>query len=660
MVDLGETHTNMEDTSSTEGLLEKYDYIVIGGGTAGLAVAARLTEDFNVRVLVLEAGANHMANPRVTIPGLALSTWSDPELDYCFKTIPQEHLGDRIVAQPRGKVLGGCSAINIGMMTYPSRFGMDGWAELGNPSWNFDSLAPYYRKFHTFISPSKETREQLGLDYLDDKTQGMSGPVQVSYGEEIDPLSKAWPATFQNLNLKMRSDPLTGETIGAQSNPAAVDPKTKTRSYAASAYYSLEIAKRPNLRVLTEAQAEKILLEKRGGIVSAKGVQFTTRSGDIRYIYARNEVILSAGVIKSPQLLEVSGIGSARLLQSHCIKVMIDNPYVGENLQDHVAAHLSLEMADGLMSVDMLREPGIMDAIMSLYINSKSGPLAQGTFSSAFTPMMDFLDISRKAELVRMLDEILGNVKNGSHPALTKQHSLIKNILLRENDSSSQYFAAPFQLNSHEGPDPQEHLKPTTPGNYLTIFVALSHPFSRGSVHINSADPNVAPTIDPKYFSHPLDIEILARHVQFFETIAKTEPFSTLLKPNGRRIPVDTHVEDLATAKELSKLLISNYHPTGTCAMMPRDMGGVVNERLIVHGTTNLRVVDASIMPMIPRGNIQSSVYAIAERAADIIKQDRILSEQAASAADIIKQDLSCGMQTLSAEQASGLDTAVH
>ena len=570
------------------------------------------------------------------------------------------HLGNRIVAQPRGKVLGGCSAINIGMMTYPSKSGIDSWAELGNPSWNFDSLAPYYRKFHTFIPPSKETREQLSLDYWDETAHGLSGPVQVSFGEEIDPLSKAWPETFKSLNLKMSSDPVTGETIGAQSNPGAVDPRTKTRSYSASAYYSPEIAQRPNLRVLTEAQAEKILLENRAGIVSAKGVQFTTRSGDIRYIYARKEVILSAGVIKSPQLLETSGIGSAKLLQSHCIKVMVDNPYVGENLQDHVAAHLSLEMAEDLMSADMLREPGVMEALMSMYTTSKSGPLAQATFSSAFTPMMEFQDIGRKDELVRMLDENTVDIKNDSHPAFAKQHSLIKNILLRKDDSSSQYFAAPFQLNSHEGPDPQQHLKPTTPGNYLTIFVALSHPFSRGSVHINSADPNKAPTIDPRYFSHPLDIEILGRHVQFLETIAKTEPFSALLKPNGRRIPADTHVEDLAAAKELSKLLISNYHPTGTCAMMSRDMGGVVNEHLIVHGTTNLRVVDASIMPMIPRGNIQSSVYAIAERAADIIKQDRIFDEQAASAADIIKQDLSCGMQTISNGQASGLDTAVH
>ena len=545
-------------------------------------------------------------------------------------------------------------------MTYPSKSGIDSWAELGNPSWNFDSLAPYYRKFHTFIPPSEETREQLSLDYWDETAHGSSGPVQVSFGEEVDPLSKAWPETFKNLNLKMSSDPVTGETTGAQSNPGAVDPRTKTRSYAASAYYSPKIAQRPNLRVLTEAQAEKVLLENRAGVVSAKGVQFTTRSGDIRYIYARKEVILSAGVIKSPQLLEISGIGSAKLLKSHCIKVMVDNPYVGENLQDHVAAHLSLEMSDGLMSADMLREPGIMEALMSMYTTSKSGPLAQATFSSAFTPMMEFQDISQKDELLRMLDENLVDIKSDSHPALAKQHSLIKNILLRRDDSSSQYFAAPFQLNSHEGPDPQQHLKPTTPGNYLTIFVALSHPFSRGSVHINSADLNKAPTIDPRYFSHPLDIEILGRHVQFFETIAKTEPFSALLKPNGRRIPADTHVEDLAAAKELSKLLISNYHPTGTCAMMPRDMGGVVNERLIVHGTTNLRVVDASIMPMIPRGNIQSSVYAIAERAADIIKQDRILNEQAASAADIIKQDLSCGMQTISNGQATGLDTAVH
>jgi choline dehydrogenase-like flavoprotein len=142
-------------------------------------------------------------------------------------------------------------------------------------------------------------------------------------------------------------------------------------------------------------------------------------------------------------------------------------------------------------------------------------------------------------------------------------------------------------------------------------------------VHINSADPVVHPTLDPRYFSHPLDLELHGRHVQYLETIAAAEPMASLLKNDGRRIHWDKSVLDLETAKTVvEETFISHYHVTGTCSMLPKKLGGVVNERLTVYGIPNLRIVDASVFPMIPRGNIQASVYAVAERAADIIKED--------------------------------------
>lgn len=169
-------------------------------------------------------------------------------------------------------------------------------------------------------------------------------------------------------------------------------------------------------------------------------------------------------------------------------------------------------------------------------------------------------------------------------------------------------------------------------GNYTSIVAVLNHPLSRGVVHINSPNPKDQPTIDPRYFSHPLDLELHGRHTQWLETIAATKPMALLLKKDGRRIHAEKPVHSLEDAKRVvEETFISHYHVTGTCSMLPKELGGVVNERLLVYDVSNLRVVDASIFPMIPRGNIQASVYAVAERAADIIKEDHLAKSMAST-----------------------------
>jgi len=483
-------------------------------------------------------------------------------------------------------------------------------------------MLPYYQKFHTFTLPSAQVRENLALSYFDDALQGTSGPIQASFGEEQGPLEIAWPKTFNNLHLNMTGDHLSGTAFGGFSNPGTIDPKTKTRSYAGSAYYSADVASRTNLRVLTEALAERILFQGSVRNAVATGVQFTANDGIRRTVNARREVIVSAGTLQSPHILELSGIGCKSLLESNGIDVVIDNPYVGENLQDHAVGHMSFEVEDGVPSADAFRDPQVAEAAMALYQASKSGPLAASTYSSAFTPVNGSSDMPSKGEVQHLLDKYQVDQVQANYPGYKQQAELLRTMLEDGDNSSAQYFLGPFQLNVLDGYSPLKFLKPLTPGNYISILVALSHPFSRGSVHINSSDPAQKPILDPRYLSHPLDREILARHIQFLETIVKTEPWASLLKKDGRRIPSGRHVDDLEVAREQAKLMISNYHPVGTCAMIPKALGGVVNKRLVVHGTKNLRVVDASVIPMQPRANIQSSVYAIAERAADLIKED--------------------------------------
>ena len=486
-------------------------------------------------------------------------------------------------------------------------------------------MAPYYRKFHTLGHPSEQVTEDLSLQYLDKKMQGSSGPVQVSFAgaDFYGPLQKAWPRTFKNLNFEVTGDPLTGDVTGAYINPCSVDGKTKKRSYAASAYYSPEIASRSNLHVLTETIAEKILFDGKdqdGGVV-ATSVQALSKNGESQTIKAAKEVLVCAGAIQSPQLLEVSGIGSADLLRSVGVETVVDNPSVGENMQDHALASISFEVNDGILTVEALKDPQAREKVMEMYMTTQSGPLTSSAICSAYMPIVESVGADDRKEITRILNETLE--KPPSSLAEKSQNDLLRAIVEDEKDSTVQYFSPAVQLNPHKGPRPSDWFGMAEDGNYMTIAASLSHPFSRGSIHINSPKISEKPTIDPKYLSNPIDLELLARHLLFIETIAATEPLVSLFKKDGRRVPPNARVKNLQEAKKFVKdTLVSTYHPAGTCAMMPRDKGGVVNERLIVYGTKNLRVVDASIMPLIPRGNIQTSVYAIAEKAADMIKQD--------------------------------------
>lgn len=531
-------------------------------------------------------------------------------------------MNGKVVAQPRGRALGGSSAINVEAYIAQSKTGMDGWVELGNPGWDWDTMAPYYRKSHTLHLPAEPIFKHVGAGYVDEEVRGKSGPIQASFPENLSPLTKAWVDTFKALKYNVTGDPFSGQVMGGYTNPSTIDPKAKERSYSASAYYA-PVKDRSNLHVLTEAFVEKILLETEDAKVHARGVKFS-HDGAPKTANARKEVILAAGAIQSPQLLELSGIGGVDRLRSYNIPVYIDNPNVGENLQDHNLNDISLEVKDEVGTMDrILHDPKAMEAAMHEYQTHRTGPLSDPVSSSvAFMPLTEFLDPEGREKLKQMLDAHLHETKNADFPAERAHYKFNRAVLENATESSGMYLLAPLSYSGHSTPLGQHFLKPDgSPRGFVSIVLSHLYPFSRGSVHIDSADPTAKPTIDPRYFSHPLDAEIMARHMLYMERVAATEPFASLIKPGGVRYP--PRLEDLDTAKEHVRLTSgTTFHPTGTCAMMPKELGGVVDERLLVHGTASLRVVDASIMPIITRGNPQSTVYAVAERAADLIKED--------------------------------------
>ncbi|GAB1316058.1 hypothetical protein MFIFM68171_06268 [Madurella fahalii] len=592
---------------------EGYDIVIVGGGTAGLALAARLSEDANFRVAVVEAGPDQLSDPQVLTPGM----WpllSNSAVDWAFTTVSKSGLADTAFTFPQGRLLGGSSGINSFLFTPTSKSNVEAWAQLGNKGWDWASFDAAVRRCYTLHDTSGIVRG--------------AGPIQLAthISEPEGMWAKAWADSLASLGFPA-CDPFSGEVSGFFSNPESIFPKTKQRCFSANAYLG-PAHDRANLTVLTETIVTNILLDNSNPeAVVAQGIRVTTKDGTDKIITARKEVILSAGAINSPRLLEISGIGDAGLLRQLGIDVVIDNPHVGENLQNHVYTGVVLEVRQDVETLDPFfrSDPQAVAAAMEVYAKG-TGPLASSSIvASAQLPFPGIGNETGQGDLAQLLHQHLDAATapplGPTAPAFAAAHeSYVRSVLSSPTDASANYLIGPAYT-AFEGADPGFR----APGNHVTIGVMLSHPLSRGSVHITSATPsllggNDGVTIDPRYLTHPLDIEILARHVRFAEqAIGRAAPLACyLLKPEeaGR-------FANLEAAREyVRRTAKGSHHYTGTCSMMPRAMGGVVDERLRVYGCVNLRVCDASVLPITARANTQAVVYGVAEMGAQIVRED--------------------------------------
>ena len=395
-----------------------------------------------------------------------------------------------------------------------------------------------------------------------------------------------------------------------------VDPASGTRSYAATAYYQPNV-NRSNLTILTEAQVNKITLSHHDGKIIASGIDFTS-FGFKYHAKADHEVLLCAGSIQSPQILELSGIGSRNVLEPLGIKVVVENANVGENFQDHGIVPLSFQAAEGVTTFDSFGIAGVEAAATTEFYATQAGLLSSLIDSNA---NLSYQQVDQRTGHVSStpISELTQAATNNAVPILKQQYKLLGEALLNPKDSAYQmiYIPVGVQKGFADGEGTP------SPGNFITLYVSVARPYSRGSVHITSKDPTVPPIIDPNYLSHPLDVELFSDGVLFLQYLATKEPFASLLKDGGKAFhPGYEHLTKETVGEFCREALTSEYHPVGTCSMMPESEGGVVDTKLKVYGIANLRVVDASIFPLEIRNNLQTSVYAVAEKAADIIKSD--------------------------------------
>lgn len=440
-----------------------------------------------------------------------------------------------------------------------------------------------------------------------------------------------WDPTYRNLGITLNGDPKNGLALGPYENLAAYDPTTATRSFAATAYYLPNI-ERPNLKVLTNALVNKVLFasrKRRKDPLTATGLCFTV-DGKTYEAKAKREVIVSAGTFQSPHLLELSGVGGKRRLKRQGVPVLIDNPNVGENLQDHLLIPLGFQTVPGELTQESFRDLTVFAAVIAQYQQNKTGllatigPLALLSFPQILSTLPHPPPITiEKITRLQHQAKLHGSRRHGR-----KQSELTFRKLLDSNEATAQILTVAggispqFSNNttlSYGGVDPT-----TSPNNYYTLVGILEHPFSRGSVHITSPDPTTPPAINPNYLSHPLDLSIASTILLHLQSLARTEPLASKLAGKGTVFQpgYDPLLTPADAARQVQSHLLTEFHPLGTCAMLPATRGGVVNSRLKVYGTTNLRVVDASIFPLMVRSNLQTLVYAVAERAAEWIRED--------------------------------------
>ncbi len=529
----------MQDAGS-----ETYDYIVVGAGSAGSVVANRLSADPGCRVLLLEAGpASH---PWSRFPIGYARLVDNPAANWCYAAEPEASTNGRKIAVPRGRLLGGSSAINGLVFVRGQAQDFDTWAQLGNKGWSYADVLPHFKRLESYEGG-------------EDAYRGRNGPLRVTDPDEGGPLYDALIAAAGQVGIPHNPDYNGATQEGISLSQATI---ANGRRMSTAHCYLDPVRKRKNLTIETGALTQGLVLDGK----RCTGVRYSV-DGKQRQARAAREVVLSAGTINSPQLLELSGIGQPAHLQGLGIEVRHALPGVGENLRDHYAPRTRWAIgAPGVTYNDMGRGLGLVkQALRYLFLH-------KGMLGIPAAPIRAFV---RSREGLASPDVLLGFVPMLYEPG--------------------------YKLSRTSG---------------LTCYAHPMRPDSTGHIHIASADPGMPPSINFNFLSSPLDAELTVRAVRIVRALMTAPAMAALqtteLAPGASRSSDD---DILAWVREVAE---TTYHPVGTCRMGTDPMA-VVDDQLKVRGLEGLRVADASIMPTLTSGNTNAPAIMIGEKAADMV-----------------------------------------
>lgn len=536
--------------------MEDFDYIIIGAGTAGCVLANRLTQDPKNKVLLLEAGGkdNYFW---INIPVGYLYTIANPRTDWCYNTEPERGLNGRSIGYARGKVLGGCSSINAMIYMRGQRSDFDHWRDLGNRSWGWDDVLPTFKKSESY---------QHGADEF----HGADGELRVEERRVNWEILDAWRDAAAQCGIPKIEEFNRGDNFG--NAYFHMNQKNGSR-WSGSKAFLKPVMSRPNLTVVTQAHVEKLELDTQGGGRRATGVQVRIGKQAAQTIKAKREVILSAGSIGSPQILQLSGIGNGTLLQDKGIDVLHELPGVGENLHDHLQVR-SIYKVENTVTLNQRTRTLLGKMKMGMeYMLFKSGPL---------TMPPSQLGAFAKSDP----DQATANIE---------------------------WHVQPLSL--------EKFGEPLHKFNAITPSVCNLRPTSRGHVRIKSANSDDYPAISLNYLSTQEDRDVAITGLKFTRKIMAA-PALAKYQPSEWKPGADLLSDD-ALYQAAGELGTTIFHPAGTCKM-GSDKMAVVNDRLQVHGVDGLRVIDASIMPRITSGNTNAPTVMIAEKGAEFILNPEI------------------------------------
>lgn len=566
-----------------------FDFVVVGGGTAGNVVAGRLAENPNASILIVEAG---IGNPEdvaeVTTPSSAMDLRGS-EHDWAYKTTMVKRDDYERIEKPntRGKILGGSSSLNYFTWVPGCKPTFDRWEEYGGKEWTWNPLVPYFRKSATY-------HDDLGLYSKELKKLGENGPLPISHAELLDgmqPFRDRLTQAWKSRGGKFSENIYDGEMIGLTHCVDTIYKGQRSGSY-------LFVKNKPNITIVPQVHSKKLIIDNSSR--QCKGVVVIDASGNELRFYATREVILSQGVFESPKLLMLSGVGPRHELERHGIDVLVNSRHVGQNLLDHPGVPFVLKVKDGYgMDDHLLRKGPKHNEAIAAFQKDRTGPVGSGLLE-----MVGFPRIDEYLEKDKLYQE--RKAANGGRDPFSPQgqpHFELDFVAM---------FGSAFQWHF---PVPEE-------GCHLSVVVDLVRPVSDpGEVTLKSADPLKQANINLNFFADDLDIIAMREGIRYsYDVLTKGEGFKDIvLGEYPWQMPLDN---DAAMHRAVLDRCQTAFHPCGTVRLSKNMDQGVVDPALKVHGIKNLRVIDASVIPVIPDCRIQNSVYMIGEKGADLIKAE--------------------------------------